>query len=398
MHIMIIGGGASGMMAALTAAQQKENHVLLLERQSRMGRKLLSTGNGRCNLSNTDLALSHYHGAQPDFCSYALRRFDTAWVQDFFRSLGLLTVCEDSGRIYPASDSANSVADVLRLHLEQAENVTIETGCEITALRRRKGRFFAESAAGSFEADRVILCAGGMAGARLGGVELGYRLLSSFGHSRTALYPALVQLRTDTTYVRALKGVRCQALVRSGQHQACGELQFTEYGVSGPVIFTLSRAVSTGEAPSRLTLDLLPDTTQAVLCALLRTRCTSMPALRAEDLLTGMLHNRLGRTLLRSCGYSLEAPCGSLDDAALARIAQAVKAFPLAVTGVMGMDAAQVTAGGIRTSEFDPETMQSRLCPGLYAAGEVLDIDGDCGGYNLQWAWASGRLAGELRG
>ncbi|MBQ7871977.1 MAG: aminoacetone oxidase family FAD-binding enzyme [Oscillospiraceae bacterium] len=398
MNVMIIGGGASGMMAALTAAQNKENHVLLLERQSRMGRKLLATGNGRCNLSNENLSPEHYHGETPDFCTYALRYFDTARTLDFFRSLGLLTVTEPGGRIYPASDSANSVADVLRLHLEQAENVTIETGCEITALRRRKGVFCAEAEDRSFEAERVILCAGGAAGGKLGGTELGYKLLRSFGHSRTKLYPALVQLRTDTTYVRSLKGVRCQALVRAGRHEALGELQFTDYGVSGPVIFDLSRRISTGEAAPSLLLDLLPQTEEAALLDLLRARCRTMPGLKAEDLLTGVLHNRLGHTLLRSCACSLETPCGSFDDPTLARIARAVKAFPLEVTGVLGMEGAQVTAGGIRTAEFDPETMESRLCPGLYAAGEVLDIDGDCGGYNLQWAWASGRLAGELRG
>ncbi len=398
MDVMIIGGGASGMMAALTAAQTAGRQVLLLERQSRLGRKLLASGNGRCNLSNTDLSQTHYHGEAPSFCAFALHEFDAAWTQRFFRSLSLLTVVEHGGRVYPASDSANSVADVLRLHLEQAANVRIESGCEIDTLRCRRGRFCAQATDGrSFEADRVIVCAGGAAGAKLGGVDLGYRLLRSFGHSRTALYPALVQLRTDTTYVRALKGVRCQALVRAGAHSACGELQFTEYGVSGPVIFELSRCISTGEAAPRLLLDLLPQTPEAELLRLLEQRCTALPGLKAEDLLTGMLHNRLGRTLLRSCGYSLEQCCGSFDAAARSRIAHAVKHFPLEVTGVMGMDAAQVTAGGIRTAEFDPQTMESRLCPGLYAAGEVLDIDGDCGGYNLQWAWASGRLAGELR-
>lgn len=398
MNVMIIGGGAAGMMAALTAAQKKENRVLLIERQSRMGRKLLATGNGRCNLTNQNLSPAHYHGEQSDFCTYALRTFDTAWTQDFFRSLGLLTVVEPSGRVYPASDSANSVADVLRLHLEQAENVTIETGCEITALRRRKGIFCAEAEGRRFEAEQVIICAGGAAGSKLGGTDLGYKLLRSFGHSRTKLYPALVQLRTDTTYVRALKGVRCQAVVRAGAHSAIGELQFTDYGVSGPVIFDLSRRISAGEAPPSLMLDLLPQVEEGALCALLDARCKAMPKLKAEDLLTGALHNRLGRTLLRSCGCSLEALCCSFDSSTLTRIAQAVKHFPLEVTGVMGMESAQVTAGGIRTEEFDPETMESRLCPGLYAAGEVLDIDGDCGGYNLQWAWASGHLAGEFRG
>ena len=398
MKIAIIGGGASGMMAALTASEDSQNEVMLFERQSRMGKKLLATGNGRCNLSNRDLSPEHYHGSSPEFCAYALKRFGAEETLAFFRKLGLLTITEESGRIYPYSDSANSVVDVLRLHLEQRGNVRIITACEITSLRRKNKRFELGGGENSYAADKVIVCAGGVAGGKLGGTDLGYQLLSSFGHKRTKLYPALVQLRTDTTYVRSLKGVRCEALARCGGVERRGEIQFTDYGVSGPVIFELSRAVSTGRDGLLLHLDLLPTMEGREIAELLEERCRVMPELKAEDLLTGMLHNRLGRTLLRACGFSLERPCKSASREELMRIAGMIKDFTLAVSGAMGMDNAQVTAGGIRTDEFDEKTMESRLCPGLYAAGEVLDIDGDCGGYNLQWAWASGHLAGELRG
>jgi predicted Rossmann fold flavoprotein len=388
MRILIIGGGAAGMMAALTASEQAEHHVILAERQSRMGRKLLATGNGRCNLSNRNLDLSHYHGEQPEFCRPALEAFGVEEALEYFRSLGLLTVTEPSGRVYPYSDSANSVADVLRLPLEQRENVEILTGREILSLQRKKGKFLADG----IEADKVIVCCGGMAGSKLGGTELGYKLLSSFGHSRTKLYPSLVQLRTDTRWVRSLKGVRAEAQVRLNGQCRLGEVQFTDYGISGPVIFELSRGLSEGT----LILDFLPHVSAEELKALLQARCRAMPALKGEDLLTGMLHNRLGRTLLRVCGLSLETPCGELGE--LDSLVQTVKHFVLPVTGNMGMEQAQVTAGGIRTTEFNAHTLESRLCPGLYAAGEVLDIDGDCGGYNLQWAWSSGRLAGMLKG
>ena len=396
MKVLVIGGGAAGMMAALTASEREENEVVLLERQARMGRKLLATGNGRCNLTNRSLTRENYHGQEPGFCAYALHAFGVDETLAFFRSLGLLTVTEDSGRVYPRSDSANSVADVLRLTLEQRENVTIVTGAEVTELRRRKGRFYASAGEQTFEADRVIVCAGGAAGAKLGGTDLGYRLLASFGHSRTKLCPALVQLRTDTTFVRSLKGVRCEAVARCGAEVRRGEVQFTDYGVSGPAIFELSRAVSVSGAEQTLLLDLLPDVPAGELAALLQARCEAMPRLKAEDLLTGMLHNRLGRTLLRACGFSLETPCGEFDGQMRAALCKTIKHFALCVLGTMGMDGAQVTAGGIRTAEFDEKTMESRLCPGLFAAGEVLDIDGDCGGYNLQWAWSSGRLAGKL--
>ncbi len=392
MKILVIGGGASGMMAALTASEKDHNEVLLVERQSRVGRKLLSTGNGRCNLSNRNLSLQNYHGGAVAFCSYALEHFSVEQTLAYFRSLGLLTVTEPSGRVYPYSDSANSVVDVLRLPLEQRKNVQILTGCEILSLRKRDGRFIAKTAQEELCADRVILCAGGLAGSKLGGTDMGYKLLASFGHSRTKLLPSLVQLKTDTTFVRALKGVRAEALVTFGKVKARGELQFTDYGVSGPVIFELSRGAVGGE----LMIDFLPDIHEPELLDLLQCRCKTMPELRAEDLLTGILHNRLGRTLLRACGISLEQHCEEIYD--LNRVVKMCKSFGLTVQGNMGMDQAQVTAGGIKTEEFDPQTMESRLCPGLYAAGEVLDIDGDCGGYNLQWAWSSGRLAGELRG
>ncbi len=401
MKVLIIGGGASGLMAALTASERPENRVVLLERQARVGRKLLATGNGRCNLTNRKLSLENYHGEDSDFCECALMRFDQERTLQFFRGLGLLTVAEPSGRVYPVSDSANSVVDVLRLALAQRENVELRAGCEVQLLRKKNGKFEAVLPDGSVLADCAIVCAGGCAGGKLGGTELGYRLLESFGHKRTKLYPALVQLKTDTSYVRALKGVRCEAALtyRAGalRCEAAGEVQFTEYGVSGPAVFELSRAASVAGG-GMLLLDLLPETSQDELFSLLHARCMSCPGWKSEELLTGLVHNRLGKTILRRCELPFESTCGALEEAALQAVCRTVKHFALEVRGTMGMDGAQVTAGGIRTPEFRADTLESRLCRGLYAAGEVLDIDGDCGGYNLQWAWSSGHLAGQLRG
>lgn len=398
MVVCVIGGGASGMMAALTASEHPANEVILIERQARLGRKLLATGNGRCNLSNSNTALSHYHGQQAAFCKKALEAFDVEQTLAYFRSLGLLTVQEESGRIYPASDSANSVADVLRLHLEQRKNVRLLTGCEVSNIKKCGNSFSVFTDADNLICDRVILCAGGVAGGKLGGTDAGYRLLGNLGHSRTKLYPALVQIKTDPTLVRSLKGVRCEALVRFEDEERRGELQFTDYGLSGPVIFEISRYISTSGGKGMVQIGLLPHTGEGKLKLLLAQRVKDLPELPAEHLLVGLLHNRLGRTVLRACGFAFEQSCGSFKPGDLKRIAQKIKCLQLEVQGVMGMDAAQVTAGGILTSEFDPETMESLLCPGLYAAGEVLDIDGDCGGYNLQWAWSSGRLAGQLKG
>ena len=399
MNVAIVGGGASGLMAAITAAENG-HAVTVFERQSRVGRKLLATGNGRCNLSNMQPPEGHYHGAEPDFVRPALEAFPAQAARDFFRSLGLLTVEEPSGRVYPFSDQAGSVVDVLRFAAE-ARGASLRTGEEVLSLRRQGAGFLAETAEDKRFFERVIVCCGGLAGGRLGGTKSGYDLLSALGHSRTALYPALVQLKTPPERVRSLKGVRADALVRVEQNgrllaESAGEVQFTEYGLSGPATFEVSRAAAAAGAGVTARLDLLRGTPLPELEALLAARCRDLPLLTGENLFTGLLHNRLGRVVLREAGLASDLPLGDFSPRARARAAAAVKAFVLPVTGTTGFDNAQVTAGGIATDGFSPETLQSRLVPGLYAAGEVLDADGDCGGFNLQWAWASGRLAGRL--
>ena len=228
----------------------------------------------------------------------------------------------------------------------------------------------------------------------------GYQLAKALGHKRTGLYPALVQLLTEPDYPRALKGVRVQCSLRLKRKafllaKAAGELQFTETGVSGPAVFDLSRAAATGGEGLVLHIALLPQSS-GELRALLQARRARYPALPAGEILTGMLHNRLGRMVVKYAGLNGAAPLSSLSDGDLEKLADACADFCLPVTGTEGFDNAQVTAGGLRSSDFDPRTLESRLVPGLFACGELLDIDGDCGGYNLQWAWASGRLAGRL--
>ncbi len=397
MNIAVIGGGASGMMAALRACREG-NRVTIYERQARLGKKLSATGNGRCNLSNRHAAVSHYHGADPAFTAPALERFGVEKTLSFFEELGLLTVTEADGKVYPFSDQANSVLDVLRLALE-ASGCALQLGCEIVRVNRRKGLFYLEYAGGCDCADRVIVACGGLAGERLGGVGAGYAILKSFGHRCTKLYPALTQLRTEASRVRSLKGVRCTAVVSLLQEgrllaQEEGEVQFTEFGLSGPCVFPLARACAGRSGALEAVLDLCPCRTEEALLRALIERRQHFPALSMENYLTGLLHNRLGRTLLRHLGYAFELPAEELTQQQLRQIAAAIKRFSFPITGTMDVSQAQVTAGGILTSEFDPVTLESRLVPGLYATGEVLDIDGDCGGYNLQWAWSSGWIAG----
>ena len=402
MRIAIIGAGASGMAAAITAAASGANQVLLFERQSRVGRKLAATGNGRCNLTNRRTDPGRYHGTSPDFVRYALQSYPPEAVLGFFQALGLYTVTEQDGKVYPYSDQANSVVDVLRFGLNR-RNIQLLTGTEIASVKKQSGGFRLKDTQGQlWDADTLIVACGGAAGTRLGGGLSGYQLLRSLGHHCTKLSPALVQLKTDPNLVQGLNGVRANAGLRLTVNdtllaETWGEVQFTDYGISGPAVFEISRAACTAER-TVLHLDLLPGYGAEDLLSALCIRISRFPDLEAGDLLTGILHNRLGKMLVKACGISLAAPLTAIHWDQLNAVVALCHALVLPITGNMGMDGAQVTAGGIVTREFEPTTMQSRIVPGLYACGEVLDVDGDCGGFNLQWAFASGLLAGCLKG
>ena len=384
------------MVAALAAAENENVQVILLERQARVGRKLSATGNGRCNLTNLHADHRSYHGEEPSFAAAALIRYGVEDTLKWFRSLGLYTVAEESGRVYPYSDQANSVVDVLRFALERP-NIQLLTGFEVTKVKHTGDGFRVESPEKTIFCDKLIIACGGLAGTKLGGTMSGYKLLRSLGHKCTKLRPTLVQLKSSWGGTASLKGVRanCHAqILHNGAFfaESTGELQFTEYGISGPVIFEISRDACQEKGDWTCRLDFLPDVSSDALTAeLLRRKETNLPA---SELLTGILHNRLGRVLSQSAGISQSRKVSELADFELEQAVLAVKKFEISLTEPMGMDSAQVTAGGILTKEFDDKTMESRMVPGLYACGEVLDIDGDCGGYNLQWAWSSGRLAG----
>jgi len=396
MVIVIIGGGASGMAAALAAAENENNRVILLERQARVGRKLQATGNGRCNLSNIHASEGGYNGTDAAFVKSAISVFSPADTLDWFRSLGLFTVTEASGKVYPYSDQANSVVDVLRLSLVK-ENITLKTGYEVTKIQKTDNGFQITNGEEPIICDKLIVACGGLAGSKLGGTMSGYKLLAKMGHRSTKLRPSLVQIKSSWPELPSLKGVRTNChvqILHNGElyAQSAGELQLTEHGISGPVIFEISRDVCAASGKWTAKLDFLPDVSaDALVEELQRRRSTELPM---EELLTGILHNRLGRVLTKTAGIKGKQFAKQISNQELSEVVSAVKSLELMLTEPLGMDSAQVTAGGVLTDGFDPDTMESKLVPGLYACGEVLDIDGDCGGYNLQWAWSSGRCAG----
>ena len=396
MVVGIIGAGASGMAAALAAAENPKVSVILMERQARVGRKLQATGNGRCNLSNINAARGGYNGTHPEFVQPAIGAFDPTATLSWFADLGLYTVTEESGKVYPYSDQANSVVDVLRLHLHKP-NITLKLGFDVEKVQKTAEGFAVTGSEETVNCHKLIVACGGLAGSKLGGTMSGYKLLAKLGHKSTRLRPSLVQIKADWSGCAALKGVRANChiqIFKDGElfRQSTGELQLTEMGISGPVVFEISRDVCYGAGNWTARIDFLPAWTGEKLFAeLQKRRETDLPM---EELLTGILHNRLGRVLTKTAGIRGKALARELSNAEAEAVCEAVKHLEIPLTEPLGMDSAQVTAGGVLTDQFCENTMESRLISGLYACGEVLDIDGDCGGYNLQWAWSSGRCAG----
>ena len=400
MVVGIIGAGASGMAAALWASRELNVQVVLMERQARVGRKLQATGNGRCNLSNEKFHISHYHGEDPTFTEQVFSQFGVEDTLNWFSSLGLCTVTEQSGKIYPYSDQANSVVDVLRLALDK-ENITLRLGFEAEKIKYSPNGFAVESKEEIVTCDRLIVACGGLAGSKLGGTMAGYKLLSKLGHRSTKLRPNLVQIQSRWQALSSLKGVRANCnveILHNGDifAQSRGELQFTEQGLSGPVIFEISRDVCSASGSWIASLDFMPQWNEDKLMAHLQNRMqTNYPI---DELLTGVLHNRLGRVLTQCAGIKGKAYCKDLSQRELEELCRCVKALEVELTEPMGMENAQVTAGGVQTDDFDPYTLESKKIPGLFVCGELLDVDGDCGGYNLQWAWSSGCVAGRNAG
>ena len=406
--IVIIGGGAAGLMAAVAAAQAGA-WVTVLERGDRVGRKLLATGNGRCNLTNLNARPCHYHSVDSggaELAGAVLERFPPRAVLAMFESLGLLWREEEEGRVYPRSGQASAVLDALRFACNRL-GVEIRCGQEARALTRTPTGFSLSLADGqALSAGRVIVAAGGKASPRLGSDGGGYGLLTALGHTLTPCYPALVQLRCATAGLQALKGLRAQAeatlfVDHKPAHTERGEVLFTDYGLSGIAALSLARDAGPALAAGRsvqVRLALLPELDEEARASLICRRRTLFSGIAAGQFATGMLPRRIGETLCLAAGIPLQLPFGGITETQAGALAALLGDWRFAVSGLQPFAHAQVTAGGIDAKDFATATMESLLAPGLYAAGEVLDVDGDCGGFNLQFAWASGLLAGRAAG
>lgn len=388
--IAIIGGGASGIMSALAAASMC--NVTIYESGDRLGKKILSTGNGRCNLSNANTSAKDYHGENPEFINGATKQFTVKDTLDFFNQLGVLTKEENDGKIYPYSNQASAVSDALRMELER-QNVRIVKEFEVCKIKKKSNVFEIFSYDGKCETSKtVIIATGGKAAPATGSKGGGYELLKSMGHCITPLSPSLVQIKTPSEFVKKLKGIKLNAKVTLGNESSTGELLFTEYGLSGPPIFFLSAYL---EKQKSLSVDIMPEYTQSQVEKMLFSRRNRLKNEPVETFLVGMLNKKVGQTIMKQIGISPLSRLGNtLTDKELHILASTIKNLCFDILGTMSWNNAQVTKGGVKTSEFNPVTLESNLVSGLFAAGEVFDIDGNCGGYNLQWAWSSGYTAG----
>ena len=392
-RIAVIGGGASGLIAAIAAAKNKNNRITVYESGDRVGRKILATGNGRCNMTNINADVEYFHGKNPKFILGAKNKFWVNETLDFFSELGVEVNIEEDGKVYPYSNQASAVLDVLRFKLDKLDNVEIINSFEVQNVSKSRECFNIISYDGrKVKADRVIIATGGKAAPNLGSKGAGYDILKGFGHKITNLSPSLVQIKTETDVVRKLKGIKLDAQVSLGDYGEFGEVLFTEYGISGPAIFSLSSRLSGQKV---ISLDIMHKYSYEQLYEKILHRIELRPKITLENFFVGMFHKRVGQALLKSVGIEpLSRYALTLSEKEISRICAAIKKWDFKITGTMSWNNAQVTKGGVVTEEFNPNTMESKIIKGLYVAGEVLDIDGDCGGYNLQWAWSSGDLAG----
>lgn len=379
-RVAVLGGGASGIMAALTAAEYGAQ-VTVLEKNHRIGKKLLITGNGRCNFTNINGKAENYSSS---FVSDALNAFPPLKTIEFFKEIGLIATVEDGGRIYPQSGQAAAVLEVLLLELGR-RNIKVICDFDVDKINRTESGFeiFGKNNDRIF-ADRIVAAFGGKAAPNTGSDGSGYRILQGLGHSVTPIFPALVQLKTD----RSIRGVRAKAKVTIDSISEIGEVQFTEYGLSGIPVLDISRYAKIGDV---ITLDLMPDYSENELFEYLKERKPQ----KLETYLVGIINKQLGQMLLKECEIGkLSRESANLKDFEIREIAKKIKNWNFTVKGKMPWENAQITRGGIALCEVSSKTMQSKLVKGCYITGELLDIDAPCGGFNLQWAWSSGFVAG----
>lgn len=402
--VIIIGAGASGLMAAAAAAS-KGARVALLEHKDDIGKKILATGNGRCNFTNTDMSVNKFHGSKA-LIKNGLSQFNYSDTIRFFKGLGI-PAYDNAGYIYPNSRQAASVVAAFRMELMRL-HVDVKTGINITDIKPADDRtgYCIQTDKGSFKSKRLIIACGLTASPKLGSDGSLFRQIEALGHHIQKPLPALCGFSCDGLNFKKITGVRCDATVASvidGQmtEQNTGELQLADYGISGIPVFQISslmsRALNKGQRVEVI-IDFLPAFSDDELNGYIRDRSITTTDNRSlNEMLNGLLNNKLLLELIHKSGVSPDKKGRLLTDDDCKSLTRSIKHTAVSVKKPRGAEFAQVCAGGIYTKEIDVRTLESKIHPGLYFCGELLDVDGICGGYNLQWAWTSGYIAGEMQ-
>ncbi|MCX6779106.1 MAG: NAD(P)/FAD-dependent oxidoreductase [Candidatus Magasanikbacteria bacterium] len=400
--IAIIGAGPSGIMAAITAAKLGKQ-VILLEKNEIIGRKILATGNGRCNLTNKNIDVSRYHGANPKFIQQILSNFDQFQVMEYFESLGVVLKEEDNGRIFPRTNQASSVVEALDYELKKMQ-VNIETSALVKNIQYEKNWIISgehQEKKFQIEAKNLILTTGGKATFQLGSSGDGLFWSSKLGHTIIPPAPALVPIETVETWPKNIQGLKIEGVAKivadeKQISESQGDILFTHFGLSGPAIMKQSRIISLLIPTQKVEIhiDVIPEATEKILDKKIETILNANGAKSVKNALAGFVPGDLMNTVLLNLEIDPDKKSSRISKLERTSIVKGLKDVTLTVRETRSFKEAQVTAGGISAEEINAKTLESKKIPHLFFAGEIIDVDGDSGGFNLQWAWASGYLAG----
>ena len=405
MNVIVIGGGAAGMIAAAEAAKAG-NRTLLLEHNEKLGKKLFITGKGRCNVTNDcDRAAFFEHVLQnPRFLFSAWAALDTRALMDRFRALGVPLKTERGGRVFPESDKSSDILRAMERDVRDS-GAEVRLHTQVTGVTARDGRVTAvETEAGALPCDAVILATGGRSYPQTGSTGDGYRFAEALGHTIVPPAASLVPLMTVEDWPKKLSGITLKNVTLSAKvdgkpiFSELGEMLFTHFGVSGPLVLSLSGRIAGRPAGTKLSIDFKPGLTEEQLDARLLRDLSENARGQVGAALHSLLPARLLDTVLALASVPPSTAVGELNKAARRRLVETLKGAPLTVAGARTLDEAVITRGGVSVKQIDPSSMASRLVKGLYFAGEVIDVDATTGGYNLQIAWMTGTLAGQLKG
>lgn len=401
--LIIIGGGASGLMSAITAKDFGLD-VAIIEGTDRIGKKILATGNGRCNISNRTISFPFfsYHSENSGFFSKVLSSFGVEDTENFFLSLGLPIVELKNGKMYPKSLQASSVVDILKFAIED-RGIPLYTDCKVKDIH--KGKLFKLSTSNEekklFTCNKLILACGGKSAIKTGSDGSGHTLAKSLGHTIVKTIPGIVQLKLDNPYLKSISGVKFDGyatLLVNGEtiRKEFGEILFTDYGISGPPILQISGYASKALLNNKkveVVVDMMPNEEISDLENFLEGHFAMFSHRPVIDSLIGVINKKLIPTVLKAANIAdLHMPCCELEWNHKKDIINILKSWKFKCTDTNGFNQAQVTIGGINTKEVNPSTLESKLVENLYFCGEILDVDGDCGGFNLHWAWSSGNF------